>query len=374
MPNKINAADTSNIDDVIAYLESPEYLRMAAQSAGEDPRPLLSGSSGQGWVPAPEGAEDTRQWLGTDSVVRVTQDIPGVGAPRIGDEVYIYQNRVPLPGGGLGYTVGSLGASDHLWVVEYDALTSMTPAPVSEPTPELISEEYPVGYIVTVTEDTPWCAPIYTGERVRIVRGPLPASTAEGFYYIVRTETDNRTWNVPASALAPVTSGQENAPESPFGITWDSEAERCMCLTCETRRQAEEARGSNTQTPAQLTTRRAWWVFRDVMASLRPFRTRGALRGVTGPECSGAGSLGDRNPRAAILWSIDRPRIDYVVYSYDTPIAWHVNTIIGGEWVFPMATYSQTTSRHQSKIRTALENLRATQGYSVRVLSNEGEM
>src|SRR5690606_42091792 len=36
MPNDIEqAADTTHIDDVIAYLESPEYLRMAAHQQGE---------------------------------------------------------------------------------------------------------------------------------------------------------------------------------------------------------------------------------------------------------------------------------------------------------------------------------------------------
>ena len=37
--------------------------------------------------------------------------------------------------------------------------------------------------------------------------------------------------------------------------------------------------------------------------------------------------------------------IDYIVYSYSTPIAWHTND---GLWFVPGITYSATTSRHQS--------------------------
>lgn len=43
--------------------------------------------------------------------------------------------------------------------------------------------------------------------------------------------------------------------------------------------------------------------------------------------------------------------IDYVVYSYATPIAWHMKS---GEWVYPPVSYSPTTTGHQSVVRTAL--------------------
>lgn len=42
---------------------------------------------------------------------------------------------------------------------------------------------------------------------------------------------------------------------------------------------------------------------------------------------------------------------DYVIYSYDTPIAWHD---ANNEWVVPEVNYSVTTSRHQGRIITAL--------------------
>jgi hypothetical protein len=43
---------------------------------------------------------------------------------------------------------------------------------------------------------------------------------------------------------------------------------------------------------------------------------------------------------------------DYVVYSYATPIAWHVPGMTN--WVFPGVKYSRTTSHHQSRVRNAL--------------------
>jgi len=42
---------------------------------------------------------------------------------------------------------------------------------------------------------------------------------------------------------------------------------------------------------------------------------------------------------------------DYAVYSYATPIAWHVPDF---GWVMPETRYSLTTTRHQSTVRYAL--------------------
>lgn len=38
---------------------------------------------------------------------------------------------------------------------------------------------------------------------------------------------------------------------------------------------------------------------------------------------------------------------DYVIYSYETPIAWRID----GDWTVPDVRYSATTSRHQSLVR-----------------------
>lgn len=40
----------------------------------------------------------------------------------------------------------------------------------------------------------------------------------------------------------------------------------------------------------------------------------------------------------------------YVVFSYDTPIAWYAN----GVWTMPKVKYSSTTSRHQGIVRRAV--------------------
>ena len=75
------------------------------------------------------------------------------------------------------------------------------------------------------------------------------------------------------------------------------------------------------------------------------FTTSGALRGEAFPIFIGTGRMPDSE--AAQLRAA---RIDYVVYSYGTPIAYRAN----GEWTIPDAKYSATTSKHQSTIRYAL--------------------
>lgn len=43
---------------------------------------------------------------------------------------------------------------------------------------------------------------------------------------------------------------------------------------------------------------------------------------------------------------LDNSSVDYVVYSWQTPIMWHDSAT--DKWRFPRVTYSQSTSRHQS--------------------------
>ena len=45
-------------------------------------------------------------------------------------------------------------------------------------------------------------------------------------------------------------------------------------------------------------------------------------------------------------------RLEYVLYSYWTPMAWRID----GEWTFPDESYSATTSNHQGVMRTAISN------------------
>lgn len=64
-------------------------------------------------------------------------------------------------------------------------------------------------------------------------------------------------------------------------------------------------------------------------------------------------------------WRQDKGEIDYVIYSYETPIAWRVSDTWYGNhgqthshrWVMPNVKYSLTTSKHQGKVRTALSQI-----------------
>ena len=80
------------------------------------------------------------------------------------------------------------------------------------------------------------------------------------------------------------------------------------------------------------------------------FTTSGALKGEANPEWIESGRMRPHNAdtmRAAqnVLG------IDYVIYSYGTPIAYRTEN---SGWVVPDAKYSVTTSKHQSTISYAL--------------------
>lgn len=49
-----------------------------------------------------------------------------------------------------------------------------------------------------------------------------------------------------------------------------------------------------------------------------------------------------------------KPGINYVVWSYRTPIAYRLNS---GEWIQPNATYSRTTIQHKGVTATAISVL-----------------
>jgi hypothetical protein len=100
----------------------------------------------------------------------------------------------------------------------------------------------------------------------------------------------------------------------------------------------------------RLTTRSSWMDFRDTLRERESFSTSGALRGVSGVARHVGYTLGSLPSE----YADSVPTADYVVYSYRTPIAWHMPS---GEWVCPDTRYSVTTSRHQSKVRTAVTQL-----------------
>lgn len=100
----------------------------------------------------------------------------------------------------------------------------------------------------------------------------------------------------------------------------------------------------------KLTTRSSWMDFQNVLAAHESFTTSGALKGVSGIARHVGYTLGSLPSN----WHESVSKADYVVYSYRTPIAWHIPN---HGWVCPHERYSVTTSRHQSKIATAISQL-----------------
>lgn len=93
-----------------------------------------------------------------------------------------------------------------------------------------------------------------------------------------------------------------------------------------------------------------------------PFKTSGALTG----DRYGA-YQGRLSGPARERFFNDANNIDYFVYSYGTPIAWHLKTPTesGVQWVLVLDKFSQTTSKHQSAVRSALG------GYGLRSVAAE---
>ena len=89
------------------------------------------------------------------------------------------------------------------------------------------------------------------------------------------------------------------------------------------------------------------------ISALEPFHTGNPLGGLTGTDrpSRATGQL----PRAwadAYQQSYDADALVYVVYSYQTPIAWVTRA---GVAVIPDVKYSVTTSSHQGIARVALD-------------------
>jgi hypothetical protein len=80
----------------------------------------------------------------------------------------------------------------------------------------------------------------------------------------------------------------------------------------------------------------------DAIRNREEFKTHGSLMGTT--HKSGAGRL---NREENDLFVNDWCDIDYVVYSYATPIAWH-NSKTG--WHIVNQKFSVTTTKHQGNL------------------------
>ena len=85
------------------------------------------------------------------------------------------------------------------------------------------------------------------------------------------------------------------------------------------------------------------------------FTTSGALKGVANPPWIAHGRI-KSDDGAAMYRACDEIGIDYVVYSYGTPIAYRTKDKGegDGEWTIPDAKYSVTTSKHQGTIADAI--------------------
>ena len=91
---------------------------------------------------------------------------------------------------------------------------------------------------------------------------------------------------------------------------------------------------------------------------------RASLRGRT-MNVGRLSQLGQLPDEWRAQWREDKGEIDYVIYSYQTPIAWRIRDTWygnGGQthshrWIVPDVRYSVTTSKHQNNVRTALSQI-----------------
>jgi hypothetical protein len=89
--------------------------------------------------------------------------------------------------------------------------------------------------------------------------------------------------------------------------------------------------------------RNAWWF----IGNRKSFRTHGSLAGTDQPSPLGGRLSGSERQK----YNYDYPSMDYVVTSYDTPIAWHTPN---EGWYVVKEKFSSTTSRHQNIVRMSL--------------------
>lgn len=95
----------------------------------------------------------------------------------------------------------------------------------------------------------------------------------------------------------------------------------------------------------------------DAIRTLTPFKTSGAL---SGNGWNNYGTFGRLNEVYREAYQRDQKIgvIDYVVFSYSTPILWHVTATSGpnkgkGKWHFVDQRFSSTTASHQSMCQRA---------------------
>ena len=77
-----------------------------------------------------------------------------------------------------------------------------------------------------------------------------------------------------------------------------------------------------------------------------------ALSGVNVNEDGLRGNYGRLDAQEFAQFKQDETRVDFVCYSYGTPIAWH--TLDG--WYVVAQKFSVTTSKHQNYVRRAISS------------------
>jgi hypothetical protein len=106
-----------------------------------------------------------------------------------------------------------------------------------------------------------------------------------------------------------------------------------------------------------------WWELRDILLQREDFQnSTKQLRGErwdrdrrrSSPD---PGRMSE-SARGALRYDHDNHGVDYVIYSYYTPIAWHA----GNVWRVPDDKYSVTTTQHQNQVKTAISQLPGVSG------------
>lgn len=92
----------------------------------------------------------------------------------------------------------------------------------------------------------------------------------------------------------------------------------------------------------------------EKLVARESFKTNGELKGVSKPEWFDFGKMSVMD-YAKLQFYNQFCGIDYVIYSYTTPIAWLCGD---GRWVMPEADYTPTTKHHKATIRDAIKAMK----------------
>jgi len=101
-------------------------------------------------------------------------------------------------------------------------------------------------------------------------------------------------------------------------------------------------------------TKDGWWALRDILTANQDFSS--PTGNLWGESTQYVTTNYGRLPEPWLTWirkDQERKTLQYIIYSYATPIAWRSN----GIWTMPDVSYSISTTRHQTKVRTAIAEM-----------------